>query len=290
MPFLIIVSLLWALTFGLMAQVSDLGAVFVAAARTLTAALVFLPFINIRGLKLGTVLALAGTGGLQFGVMFVAYVHSYRWLQPAEVALFTMFVPVFVTLAEDLLARRFSVMPMVTSALAVAGTGVCLWTSLDRRGLYKGFIAMQVCNLCFAVGQVLYRRIAPATGKADHQLMGILFVGAASVALAMAAPSLSWPRIAAITWRQGWILLYLGVVASGIGFFLFNAGARRTDVGTLAIFNNAKVFLGVLAAGLLFQQKVDWPRLWLGGGVIIGAWVLNHHAVNKGRSRIAPRP
>jgi hypothetical protein len=61
-------------------------------------------------------------------------------------------------------------------------------------------------------------------------------------------------------------------------------------VGTLAIFNNAKVFLGVLAAGLLFQQKVDWPRLWLGGGVIIGAWVLNHHAVNKGRSRIAPRP
>ena len=47
MAFLLAVSVLWALSFGLIAQVSGLGATFVAAARTVLAALVFLPFIRV---------------------------------------------------------------------------------------------------------------------------------------------------------------------------------------------------------------------------------------------------
>ncbi|MBK8789629.1 MAG: hypothetical protein IPO28_05485 [Holophagaceae bacterium] len=47
---LLVVSVLWALSFGLTAQVSGLGAPFVTAVRTLLAALVFLPFLNLKGL------------------------------------------------------------------------------------------------------------------------------------------------------------------------------------------------------------------------------------------------
>ena len=44
---LLVVSVLWALSFGLTAQVSGLGAPFVTAVRTLLAALVFLPFLVV---------------------------------------------------------------------------------------------------------------------------------------------------------------------------------------------------------------------------------------------------
>jgi drug/metabolite transporter (DMT)-like permease len=129
------------------------------------------------------------------------------------------------------------------------------------------------------MGQILYRRIAPGTGKADHQLMGVLYVGAAVVALAMALPAVRWDLVAAMTPGQLDILLYLGIVASGVGFFLFNAGARRTDVGTLAIFNNAKIPLAILASALVFHDQVDWVRLAAGGVVIAAALGLNRWLV-----------
>jgi drug/metabolite transporter (DMT)-like permease len=275
MILLLIVSIIWALSFGLTAQVSGLGAPFVTAARTVLAALVFLPFLRVRGLSPGRALGFAGIGALQFGLMYVLYIASFRWLRSSEVALFTIFTPLFVTFLDDLLERRMSWRFLATAALAVVGTGICVWSSLGRAGLVRGFLLMQGANLCFALGQILYRRLAPATGKRDRDLMGLLYLGASAVAVAMAAPSVQWARVLAMSPHQLAVLIYLGVVASGLGFFLFNAGARRTDIGTLAIFNNMKIPLAILASGLLFREAVDWPRLAVGGAVLASALVWN---------------
>ena len=278
MILLLIVSVIWALSFGLTAQVSGLGAPFVTAARTVLAALVFLPFLDVKGLSRGQVLAFAGIGALQFGLMYLLYIAAFRWLRASEVALFTIFTPLFVTLLDDLLEGRMSWLFLLTASLAVLGTGICVWSGLGRGGLVRGFLLMQAANFCFALGQVLYRRAAPASGPRDRDLMGLLYLGASVVAVAAAAPSISWDRVAAMDLRQGAVLLYLGVVASGLGFFLFNAGARRTDIGTLAIFNNMKIPLAILASGLVFREAVDWPRLAAGGAVIACALGLNHVA------------
>lgn len=275
MSLLLIVSIIWALSFGLTAQVADLGAPFVTAARTLLAALVFLPFLNLKGLPRKQVLTFAGIGALQFGLMYLFYIASFRWLRPSEVALFTIFTPLFVTAIGDLLDHRWSWLHLLTAALAVLGTGICVWSGLERGGMVLGFLLMQAANLCFALGQVLYRRLAPATGKRDRDLMGLLYLGAAVVAVAMVVPSFRWAALSGMAPRQVAVLLYLGVVASGLGFFLFNAGARRTDLGTLAIFNNLKIPLAILASGLVFREAVDWPRLALGGAVIACAFGWN---------------
>jgi drug/metabolite transporter (DMT)-like permease len=274
-PFLIVVSLLWAVSFGLAGQVSPLGAPLVTVVRMALAALVFLPLVRTRGLGAAAVLGLAGVGALQFGLMYVFYLQSFRWLHSSEVALFTVFTPLLVTLLGGLLARRLPWLFLLTSGLAVAGTGICLWTSLGRSGLLPGFLCMQASNACFALGQVLYRRLAPRTGKADHELIGLLYGGAVLVALAMTLGRVHGADLARITAIQAAILAYLGIVASGVGFFLFNAGARRVDLGTLAIFNNAKVPLAVLASAFLFHEQVDWLRLGAGGAVIAGALGLN---------------
>ena len=284
MAFLLAVSVLWALSFGLIPQVGGLGSAFVTAVRTVLAALVFLPFVRTGGMRGRQVLALAGVGALQFGLMYVLYIESYHWLHPAEVALFTIFTPLLVTFFNGLLERRVTWAFMATAALAVLGTGICLWTALDRPGLFWGVLLMQLSNACFALGQILYRRAAPP-GKADHELMGILYLGAAAVALAMALPVVQWDKVARMPHGQMGVLLYLGAVASGVGFFLFNAGARRTDVGTLAIFNNAKIPLAILASALVFGDRVDWVRLAAGGAVIAAALGLNGWLV-----RPRPRP
>lgn len=275
MLLLLIVSVIWALSFNLTAHVSDLGAPFVTAVRTLLAALVFLPFLNLKGMSPKRALVFAGIGALQFGLMYLLYIASFRWLRPSEVALFTIFTPLFVTLVGDLFEWRITWRFLLSSGLAVLGTGICIWPGLQRGGLLWGFLLMQGANACFAMGQVLYRRMAPFTGLRDRELMGLLYLGASVVAVAMALPTVAWNKVVGMTLHQAAVLIYLGVVASGLGFFLFNAGARRTDLGTLAIFNNLKVPLALLAAGLLFHEAVDWPRLTAGGVVIACALGLN---------------
>ena len=270
MIYLIIVSLLWAPSFGLVAHyLKGVDPNFVAAIRIVLSLLVFAPLIRLRGVPPRQILMLLGLGALQFGLMYALYLQSFRWIRGVEAALFTIFTPLLVTLFNDLLQRRVSRLFLATAGLTVAGTAVIQWTELGRSGLLIGFILMQFSNACFALGQVLYRRLAPAIGKGDSQLMGTMYLGAAVVACTAAAFSFRPETLTSLSATQLIVLLYLGAIASGVGFFLFNAGARRTDVGALAIFNNVKIPLAVLASVLIFGDPVNWLRLLI-GGVIIG--------------------
>ncbi|BDU71309.1 EamA family transporter [Mesoterricola silvestris] len=274
MAFLLAVSILWALSFGLIPRVSPMGAPFVAAARSVLALALFLPFLRVKGLAWRHRSALALVGALQFGLMYVFYTASFRWLLPGEVALFTIFTPILVALADDVLSRRVSWPILGAAALAVAGTAICLGTRVRQEGVLRGFLLMMASNACFAAGQILYRRLARKLSRPDHQLMGLLYAGAAAVTLAIAAPGVDVAKVLHATPTQFLVLAYLGLVASGLGFFLFNAGARRVDVGTLAVFNNAKVPLAILASAVVFGERVEWFRLGVGGGVIAVAFLL----------------
>jgi drug/metabolite transporter (DMT)-like permease len=86
----------------------------------------------------------------------------------------------------------------------------------------------------------------------------------AAAALALRAPSL------ALTTQQWLTLLYLGVGASGLGFFLWNVGATRVAPATLAVMNNAKVPLGVAASIVVFGEAADLNGL-LAGFALLGA-------------------
>lgn len=276
MLYLIIVSLLWAPSFGLVAHhLKGVDSNFVAAARIVLSLLVFAPLMRLRGVPRRQVLMLLGVGAIQFGLMYVLYLQSFRWIRGVEAALFTIFTPLLVTLFDDLLQRRISWLFLVTASLTVAGTAVIQWTELGRNGLLIGFVLMQFSNACFAFGQVLYRRLAPEIGKHDSQLMGMMYLGAAVVAGAAAVFTFAPSTLTSLSLKQVCVLLYLGAIASGVGFFLFNSGARRTNVGTLAVFNNVKVPLAVLASVLIFGDPVDWPRLLIGAAIIAGALLLN---------------
>ena len=69
-------------------------------------------------------------------------------------------------------------------------------------------------------------------------------------------------------------------MASGLGFFLWNKGASKTNAGTLAAFNNAVVPLAVLSSLFIFNEEnnfdgEDQIRLMLGSGLIGSALFLS---------------
>jgi len=83
-------------------------------------------------------------------------------------------------------------------------------------------------------------------------------------------------------------ILYLGAIASGLGFFLWNIGARRVNTGTLAVFNNLKIPLAVAVSLLVFGESTNITRLLIGGMIIISALVLNEAFSRKKQAEPTP--
>src|SRR4051812_24650338 len=95
---LIVVSLLWAFSFGLIKRyLTGVDSTFVTTVRLGLALLVFLPFLRWRAVAARTALALIAIGAVQFGVTYLAYIESFRFLRSYEVALLTITTPIFVT-------------------------------------------------------------------------------------------------------------------------------------------------------------------------------------------------
>jgi drug/metabolite transporter (DMT)-like permease len=275
MLYLFFVSLLWAFSFGLIkGGLSGLPSSSVAFLRLLIAFAAFVPFLRLRRLQPGGAARLLLTGAVQYGLMYVAYIQAFQYLKAYEIALFTVFTPIYVTLINDLFKRRLNLSALGAVGLAIAGGIVIKYQQLDSPTLWRGFALMQAANICFAFGQIFYRRTMAALPDrpSDLQVFGLLYLGAALTA-ALATAGSDWTAFE-LTFKQGGILLYLGVIASGLGFFLWNFGARRVSAGALAVFNNLKIPLGILVSVLVFGEKAEWIRLSAGGALMAAALII----------------
>ncbi len=281
MALLFIVSMIWAFSFGLIkGNLAGVDSTFVAFARLFIAALVFLPFLKVKGVEWKTRLKLAFTGFVQFGLMYIFYLAAFQSLQAYEVALFTIFTPIFVTLSDDLFSRRFNLLHMILALVTVAGTWVIEGQALQTQAVWNGFILVQVSNLCYAFGQIYYRRIMGQHPELqDHQVFGLLYIGGVVVTV-LATFFLTPLSSISLSVNQILTLIYLGAIASGLSFFLWNIGGRRVNAGTLAIFNDLKIPLAVVVSLLVFGEQANLLRLVIGGIIIIGALILNE-ALNK---------
>lgn len=285
MPLLLLVSLIWAFSFGLIkGELTGLPSAAVAFIRLAVALAVFAPFLRLHNLRVSDTARMLVTGAVQYGLMYVAYIHAFHYLKAYEVALFTVFTPIYVAGISDLFERRICLAALAAGALAAAGGVIIEYRQLSSPELLRGFLLMQGANLCFAFGQIFYRRTMARLPeiRTDLQVFGLLYLGAALTA-ALAAAGTPWTELN-ITMKQAFILLYLAIIASGFGFFLWNIGARRVRSGTLAVFNNLKIPLGILVSALFFGETADWPRL-LGGGMLMALAL----AVNALKKRESPR-
>ena len=282
MSYLLAVSFIWAFSFGLIkGNLTGLDPNFVSFCRMALAFVVFLPFLRLKNLSGPLALKLMLVGMVQYGLMYCSYIYSFQFLKAYQVALFTIFTPLYVTLIHDLFKRRLNRLFLLTVVLAIAGTAVIVYRQVTWSDFQAGFALMQISNISFAFGQVYYRKLLKTDGKVqDLQIFALLYFGALLFTGFFAGWTTEWAALY-VNPKQVWTLLYLGVLASGICFFLWNFGARKVDAGALAILNNLKIPLAVACSALFFHEVVNLPRLVVGGGIIIAALWFNEKMLVK---------
>ncbi|MDF2178489.1 EamA family transporter [Aliiglaciecola sp. CAU 1673] len=281
MAFLSAVTLLWAFSFSLIGVylAGQVDPWFSALSRIVLAMLVFMPFLKVRAVSVQTATMLMLIGAIQLGLMYGFYYHSFLYLSVPEVLLFTVMTPLYVTLVNDLLDKRLRGHFLLSAAVATLGAIAIRYDGLNK-DFVLGFFIVQGANLCFATGQVLYKRVAPSLAFPQHQIFGWFFIGASLVS---GLSFLFFGNIQSLpaTDLQWGILLYLGIIASGLGYFGWNKGATQVDVGSLAIMNNLLIPAGILVNLLIWNRDADLLRLTVGGGIILLALPLNQWLLNK---------
>ncbi|MCC6075782.1 EamA family transporter [Pseudomonas sp. GCM10022188] len=277
MPYLLVVTLLWAFSFSLIGEylAGQVDSDFAVLARVVIAALVFLPFTVWRGLPRRLLAGLWLAGALQFGVTYLCLYRSFTVLSVPEVLLFTVLTPIYVTLLDDALARRFNPWALLAAAVAVGGGAIIRFQPLAGDYLL-GFLLLQVANATFAAGQVLCRQLLVRYPVAQPlpRYFGHFFLGA----LLLALPSFLLfgnPARLPQTGVQWGVLLWMGLFATALGMYWWVKGSTRVSAGTLAVLNELHVPAGLVVNLLIWNRDADLPRLAAGGAVILAAMGLN---------------
>ncbi len=273
MIYLIIVSLIWAFSFGLIkSYLTGLDPNFVAWARMMLASILFLPLLRWKGLAPLIMGRLFFIGAVQYGLMYCSYLFSFQYLEAYQIALFTIFTPIYVTIINDFYKKKFQVYFLGAALMAVFGAALIRYQNINLSGVIIGFLLMQFSNLCFAFGQIEYRQVRLQFPQIkDHEVFALLYLGAVVVTTIMTTLTGGWDHLDQLEATEISALLYLGLLPSGVGFFLWNKGATLSNAGTLAVFNNLKIPLAILCSLIFFGESTDIPRLLLGGGIMIFA-------------------
>jgi len=283
MRLLSFVTFIWAFSFSLIGVylAGKLDSYFAVLIRVALASLIFIPFTNFR-LPNKFKLQIMGIGIIQIGLMYLFFYKSFLFLSVPEVLLFTIFTPLYVTIIYDLLDAKFNPLYILTAAIAVLGAYV-IKSSQIHTGFFAGFMMVQGANICFALGQVLYKKLLENDGLKDVKqstIFGYFHFGALIMSTAAFLLFGNMERITPDP-TQWAVLLWLGVIASGLGYFLWNRGATEVDSGTLAIMNNAVVPLGLVVNLLLWGKDINYQSLILGGGLILLALYTHKQIVIK---------
>lgn len=281
MIYLAVVSIIWAFSFGLIgSSLAGLDSFLVATLRLGIASVAFLFMLRIKSIGLIDHARLVLMGAIQFGVMYGCYMKAFQYLPSHIVAIFSITTPVYVVLIHNVRQKSFSKKFILVALLSVVGAGIIKAQSVPSGDIWTGFSLMQVAGLSFAFGQVAYRDWKKANPQVvDRSVFALLILGGfVSVGcFSFFLTDFSDLNISLEQWQS---IVYLGMVASGLGFFLWNKGATKVNPGTLAAFNNAVVPLAVLCSLFVFREveslsSEDLLRLILGSSFILGAVVLS---------------
>lgn len=277
MIYLVAITSLWAFSFSLIGVylAGQVDAYFSVLTRVALALAVFLPFIRPVPLALAVKLMLLGA--IQLGCMYVFYYQSFLLLTVPEVLIFTILTPIYVTLIFDLMQGRFSYRYLVTSVVAVLGAAIIRYSSVGQ-DVFSGFLVVQGANICFAIGQVGYKVLLERQSLhlPQRAIFGYFYLGALGVTI------VTWflfgdPAKLPTTALQWEVLFYLGLIASGLGYFFWNKGATKVDAGTLAIMNNALVPAGLLVNLIIWNRDANLLRLSFGGAVLLFSLFLHEY-------------
>lgn len=266
-----IVTFIWAFSFSLIGryisgQVDSYLAILI---RFILALLCLLPFASFKG-EWRIKMKVALTGIVQVGLMYLCFYQSFKFLKVSEVVLFTITTPLYISLIGDFLQKKIMFRNIGAALIAVFGSYIIRFQQVSE-SFVVGLLLVQGANLFFAIGQVYYRSLRHEMIEKnikDKEVFFYFYLGASLFMLPICIVFSNFQKLPYLK-EHYFALLWLGIVASGLCYFLWNTGAKKVGVATLAVMNNMVIPLGILVSVLFFDDKIIGTSFFIGSALLV---------------------
>lgn len=284
---LLLAMLIWGSTFVVTKEViGGLPPFALAFVRVALAAVVLLPLAQMRRRHQETeaVVHVSQPSRLPWGAIFAmgfigvaAYYAlfnlSLAYTSASQGALVQSCLPAMTALVAVVwLRERASLVRWIGIALSIAGVAIVFSgaPASGAKSAVLGGLLMFATTILWGV----YTALAKRTTQFDSISIttAMLAVGAVML-LPIAAVEIAghgMPRLS----LAGWLgVLYLGVVASGVAFILYNAALKHMDASLAGAYTNLIPIIGVIAGVIVLGEPLS-ARAILGGGIVfLGVWI-----------------
>jgi len=257
--YLILVSILWSFSFGIIKYgLGDVNPILLSFLRNLIA-FVFFAFLTIYNYKKFVFdIKLIAIGGVQFGLMYIFYISSYQFLPAYLIATFTITTPIFIMIFSKIINHKpFTWNGIYSVLFVITGSYLIRLTVVNPFDYWIGFILIQFANLFFALGQLLFKEWKSKNKQTDViNNFSQLFFGAVIITFIFNSfYSNSFETIN--SYHIPW-LLFLGLISTGLGFLVWNLGSVKVSNERLAFMNNIVIPIAIINSFLFFKEEINF--------------------------------
>ncbi len=258
MIYLILVSILWSFSFGIIKYgLAGIDSAFISLMRSLIALLFFASLTLYNFKKFSFDVRLILIGAIQFGLMYVLYIQSYQYLPAYLIATFTITTPIFIGIFSQLYDNMsFSSNGKLSIILVVIGSLMMRFNVVNPLDYWLGFFLIQCANVCFAIGQIMFKRWhSKNTSVNIIYNFSQMFFGA--VLITSIFSFINSTNLSMLNTSNLYALLFLGLFSTGFGFLAWNIGATQVSNERLAVMNNAVIPIAILNSYLIFGETIS---------------------------------
>jgi len=258
MSYLIIVSILWSFSFGIIKYgLEGVESSYISFIRSLIAFLFFssISIYNIKRFSFD--LKLVFIGAIQFGLMYVFYIQSYAYLPAYLIATFTITTPIFIGIASRfILKERISKNGIYAIILVLIGSFLMRMNIVNPFNYWIGFLLIQFANFFFASGQILFKQWNIKNDSKDivHNFSQ-LFLGATLITSIFYFIGIN--NSYELTSVNLLTLIFLGLISTGLGFLFWNIGSLKVSNEKLAVINNLIIPIAILNSYFIFGEQMN---------------------------------
>ncbi|WML55621.1 DMT family transporter [Neobacillus sp. PS3-12] len=209
--------------------------------------------------------------GIALGGNWIFLYQSYDHTTIANATLGYYFAPVFVMILSPFVLReKLSIKKMVCIGVAIigmlmiVGEGVSSSSSEDILGLSFGLIAA-----AFYAALLLLNKFIKDMGKLE---MTIIQLGTTTLLLIPYVFMTSGFGIFEVSGSSIPFILILGIINTGIGFWLFFSGMEKLKGQSIAMLSYVDPFVAILISAMILHEQLTIDQM-LGGALLLGSTI-----------------
>ena len=288
---LLVAVVLWGGTYVVTKNgVEEIPPMLFALLRFGVASLVLVPLALLRGgmtrLPRPTpwrTLLLMGLTGV--GLYYTGFNLALTYTTASQGALVQSSIPAITAIMAALwLQERLSAQRIVGIVLAVAGVLLIVArTSPDAsaRSPLIGNLLMFGTVLVWGIYTILAKRVADVDVIAITACVAVIGTIVLIPAALLEGAYTEWPSISGASWLG---IIYLGALASALGYLLYGRALRELDASLVGTFVNLAPVIGVVSGVVLLGEAIA-PIAILGGVLVLaGVWMSSRQPTSRGQA------